>query len=359
MNMRQNRSSAEKLLALFRGVLLDRLKIEQIDVEYEPVQWTSRPDLALRIPIDGEIVHVLIELKRHIFPRDIEAARPRLAELTETGRSFDQVMVWAESLSGGARRSLESMGIGYFDASGSLSLRLGARQVLIDRTPPRPRWRDVGVLFTPERAKVLHALLQGGRAWYSGADLVKASGASPNTVSVLMRELERRGMVRTEGSGRSLRRELLAPDDLLNEWGHHWPPSSHRKTRWFAFAQNPATLPVLIANRLDKLQPFDWAFTGEYAANSLTPLLTAVNGYELIVPSGSAGFIAHHLELQAVDRAFNVTIHECEEFVLQHRFTGNDRLGWFASPLIQYLDLFQAGGRGPELADELKKELLM
>lgn len=359
LNMRHDRNTAEKLLTLFRSVLVERLKIEQIDVEYEPAHWASRPDLALRIAVGGENIHVLIELKRNAFPRDIEAARPRIDQLENNCKSLDQVMVWAESVSEGARRSLDSMGIGYFDASGSLSLRLGPRQILIDRPPPRPRWHDVGNLFTTERAKVLHALLLEWGAWRSGTDLVEACGASPNTVSVLMRELEKRGMVSSEGSGRSLRRQLLAPEELLKAWVQYWPPSSHRKTRGFAFAQNPASLPALLAKRLDELPSHAWAFTGEYAANCLTPLLTAVSGYDLIVPPGSTGIVGQQLELKAVDRGFNVTMHECEDFALQHRFTVNDRPGWFASPVIQYLDLSNAGGRGPDLAEELKKNFLM
>lgn len=357
--MNNERRLVERLLAQFTPVLRDRLQIEHIDVAHEPLHRRGRANLSLSIPLDGESVTVRVEVMRNVFPRDMERVRWQLATLAKNNGAVDQVMVWAESLSEGARKSLASMGIGYFDSSGSLALNLGRWQILIDRAPIKPRWRDVGTIFSPERAKVLHALLLDWRARHSGVDLVEASEASPNTVSVLMRELERRGMVHSEGNGRSVRRKLVAPEELLNAWAQYRSVSKQRKTRWFAFTQNPASLPTRLAERMGEELSYEWAFAGQYAANSLTPLLTTVNGYDLMVPAGLAAEVAQHLELKSADRGFNVTIHESEDFALQHRIELKDCPGWFASPVVLYLDLVNAGGRGPELAEVLKKNALM
>ena len=350
------RHSTEKLLVHFRTALSERLPVQSIEVEHEPrLRDGTRGDLGLAITIDGEPNHVLVAFKRHAFPRDIEMARMKLAGLAGADPRINQVMVWAESLSEGARKSLESAGIGYFDGSGSLSIQLGARQLLIDRPPLKPSWRDVGSLFTPEREKVLHALLLHRDAWRTGTDLAQASGASPNTVSVLMRELEKRGLVQSEGNGRSVRRQLTDPDVLLDTWAKDWESRKVSKPRWFAFTQNPASLGELLAKRMGH---HDWAFTGQYAANSFARLLTAVSGYDLIVPVGETSAIAELLGLKRADRGFNVTLHECEDFALQHRLHLADRPGWFASPVVLYLELANAGGRSGELAGQVKKQLL-
>jgi hypothetical protein len=173
-----------------------------------------------------------------------------------------------------------------------------------------------------------------------------------------MRELEKRGMVQSEGNGRSVRRQLTDPEVLLDTWAKDWESRKVSKPRWFAFTQNPASLGELLAKRMGEGQHHDWAFTGQYAANSFARLLTAVSGYDLIVPVGATSAIAEHLGLKRADRGFNVTLHECEDFALQHRLHLADRSGWFASPVVQYLELANAGGRSGELAGQVKKQLL-
>lgn len=347
----------EKLLLRFRSVLFDRLQVEDIEVELDPsFGGGRRGDLSLGITVDGVRSNILVEVKRHAYPRDIERVQIQFAKYVEAGARYDQVMVWAESLSEGARKSLETAGVGYFDASGSLFIRLGVRQVLIDRPPIKPNWKEVGSLFTPEREKVLHALLLRWDAWRTGTDLVDASGASPNTVSVLMRELEKLGMVQSEGNGRSVRRQLLDPGELLDTWANDWERRKKSKPRWFAFSQNPSALGEMLAKRMGEEQSQIWAFTGQYAANSFARLLTAVSGYDLIVPVGETDSIAEHLGLKRADKGFNVTLHECDEFALQHRLELADRPGWFASPVVQYLELANAGGRSHDLARALKSQ---
>ena len=357
--MHPERRLTEKLLTEFASVLRDRLQIDGIDVRHDQRFGKDSADLVLTIPIDGVSVNVVVEVKRNAFPRDIERVRMQLEGRVREDKTIDQTMVWAESLSEGARKSLEGLGIGYFDGSGSLYLTLRDRQILIDRPPIKPKWRDVATIFTPERAKVLHALLLGWKTWRTGVDLVGASDASPNTVSVLMRELENRGLVQSEGSGRSVRRQLVEPEALLDTWASYWSERKPRMTRWFAFAQNPSSLPSRLASRMAEKPSCNWAFTGQYAANNLTPLLTAVNGYDLILPIGATEDVAKHLDLKRADKGFNVTLHECDDFALQHRIPSGDRQVWFASPVVQYLDLISAGGRSKELAFELKRSHLV
>lgn len=355
--MNKDHPNIEKLLSRFRSVLFDRLQVEDIEVELDPSLGVGRRgDLSLGITVDGVRSNILVEVKRHAYPRDIERVQMQFAKYADAGARFDQVMVWAESLSEGARKSLETAGVGYFDASGSLSIRLGMRQVLIDRPPLKPNWKEVGSLFTPEREKVLHALLLRWDAWRTGTDLADASGASPNTVSVLMRELEKLGMVQSEGNGRSVRRQLLDPGQLLDTWASDWEGRKKSKPRWFAFSQNPSALGELLAKRMSEGQTPVWAFTGQYAANSFARLLTAVSGYDLIVPPGETAAVAEHLGLKRADKGFNVTLHECDDFALQHRLELADRKGWFASPVVQYLELANAGGRSQELARALKRQ---
>lgn len=73
--MHPERRLTEKLLTEFTSVLRDRLNIDGIDAEHEPRFGTGAADLVLSIPVDGESVKVVVEVKRNAFPRDIEWAR--------------------------------------------------------------------------------------------------------------------------------------------------------------------------------------------------------------------------------------------------------------------------------------------
>ena len=76
------RHVTEKLLDHFRTALSERFPIQSMEVEHEPrLRDGRRGDLGLAITIDGEQNHVLVEFKRHAFPRDIEVARRQLADL--------------------------------------------------------------------------------------------------------------------------------------------------------------------------------------------------------------------------------------------------------------------------------------
>lgn len=119
----------EKLLLRFRAVLEERMGIQEIDVQRDPVPHSGyRVDLSLSIEVDGSRKQFLIEIKRHVYPRDVERIQLQLQRLSSASAGVDQVMVWAESLSEGARKLLEGAGIGYFDASGSLSIKLGGTE---------------------------------------------------------------------------------------------------------------------------------------------------------------------------------------------------------------------------------------
>jgi hypothetical protein len=151
-----------------------------------------------------------------------------------------------------------------------------------------------------------------------------------------------------------MRRRLVQPEALLEAWANHWPAQQQETSHWFAFSQDPNALPAKLAEALDQRSMSEaWAFTGQYAANCMAPLLTAVTDYEIVVPRGGTRAVVEALELKAADRGHNVTLHERDEFALQHRLRLAARPGWFASPIIQYLDLLGSGGRGKELAETL------
>lgn len=299
-----------------------------------------------------------VELLRQAYPRDIRDAAWQLQSFLKDNNEAKDIipLVAAEHLSEGAKDDLRHHKLAYFEASGTFYLR--HKEWLIDiQRPSKPNARRSEVpLFTGAREQVILALLVERHNFRSGLELAKLSETSTYTVSTVLAELERKEWIESEGSGRTLRRRLSQPTELLDVWAEAWTQRKDTKTKWYCYMSNPTNM---LEQFFEKLND-SWigrdgsVFTGAAAANRITPHLTRTDTVELIIPPGKTGLYEFSLKLKPVDKGANVTLIErtgASFLFTDKKTTSQPRL---ANPFILYLDLLDGKGRNKELAYQLR-----
>ena len=297
-----------------------------------------------------------VELLRQAYPRDIRDAAWQLQSFLKDNDDAKDIipMVAAEHFSEGAKDDLRLHKLAYFEASGTFYLR--HKEWLIDiQRPSKPAARRSEVqLFTGAREQVVLALLVERNIFRSGLELADLSKTSTYTVSTVLAELERREWIESEGNGRTLRRRLSEPGELLDAWAEAWTPRKETKTRWYSFVSNHDSMLDKLAGQMADARLEDGVFTGAAAANRITPLLTRTDTIEIIISPGEAERYAAALNLKPVDKGANVTLIErtgASTLFTNQAMPAKARL---AHPLILYLDLLDGKGRNKELAEQLR-----
>lgn len=354
----------EQFLEAFTSATKATVVSRQFDLPFV-CEGDSRLDVLAEVVLPGgKRVPLAIELRAEGYPRDMHQAVWQLecfANSTHAAATAAQPFVVAEKLSPGARESLRSRGINYFDSSGTLHFQYATWLVDIERAFKNKRSRRPSALFTDAREQVIHALLHRWRVedneWVTGAELAKTSGTSSYTVSLLIKELERHEWVETQGKGPLTRRRLKNASALLDAWAEAWGQRKDSRTRWFVYSRSPA---FLLDTLLPKLEGRErWAFTGAAAANILAPRLTSVDQIAIIVPPGEAAQWAMEIGMEPAEKGPNVTFIERSGASLMFLDEHPEREGSrFASPFIQYLDLLDGRGRNKELAAYLRSNIL-
>ena len=308
-----------------------------------------------------------IEVLDSAYPRDVRLLLERFdVRAKYLAVAGEAPIVVANFLSRGAQELLRDAHINFYEvASGTLYYRHGLRHIDIQRESAEPgEKRRIRSLFSGAREQVVHALLEhwrreGDEAWVSGAELAAMAGTSPFTVSTTMQEFERQAWVDATGSGPTLRRRLIRPEQLLDAWAQVWKTRlpQEKRTRWYAYAGGPGGI---IDHMLERLAEFDgWLMTGAAAANTVVPHLTAVDRVAIIVPPGISKQWAADLKLEQAEKGSNVTLIERTGASLLFGDTHPERRGSrFASRFVMYLDLLDGVGRNKELAAEFRSRAL-
>lgn len=334
--------------------------IDVLHIESRPANAPG-VDLALELDAAGKPAEVAVEALRNAYPRDVQGAVWRLGEYKLASKHPHDLilLVAAESLSPGARELLRKRGIGYFERNGNLHLKWRNWLINIQRPDLPSAKKEATRLFSDSRQKVIHALLINRNEWLTGSELAETSQTSSYTCSVVLQELERREMCESSGAGRTLRRKLSAPKQLLDAWAAHWTKKrKEQRSHWYSFTERPNMLLRHLSNQIEKANvPFDWAFTGAAAANVYAPLLTSVDTAEIIVPPGHAEKLAGEIGLKPADKGANVTFVERDDASLMFRDLYPEFPAYFASPFILYLDLLDGRGRNKELAQHVLEKL--
>jgi hypothetical protein len=350
---------AQELRASLDALDDGRVKVQHIEHDLANL---PRVDFVFDLDVDGTSVRIAVAALRYAYPRDVQGAVWKLDEFKYAyapSQSDDLILlVAAESLSPGARELLRKRGIGYFERNGNLNFKWRNWLINIERPDLPSARRGATSLFTDSREAVVHALLVNRLGWLSGSDLAAMAQTSQYTVSVVLQELERREWCETNGAGRTLRRRLSKPRELLDAWAVQWKKRKEQRSGWYLFHERQNPLLTTLTDAIESTNPtFDWALTGTNAANVYAPLLTNVDTVEIIVPPGRADGLARDLRLKPAEKGANVVFVERDGASLLFRGSMPGYPSYFASPFIMYLDLLNGRGRNKELADHVLKKL--
>lgn len=194
--------------------------------------------------------------------------------------------------------------------------------------------------------------------YLSGLELAALSETSTYTVSTVLIELERLELLASQGSGRTLRRQLSRPGELLDAWAETWRQRRDTSLRWYFYSQNPGAALAQVAELLDHSSKAEGIFTGAAAANLVNPHLTRTDIADLIIPPGRADIYVDVLSLKPVDKGANLNLIERTGASLLFTKPAPIPGAVFASPFILYLDLLDGKGRNKELATQLRQHHL-
>lgn len=329
-------------------------------IEKEPWRKSNVADAAIDIEISGEVVRLIVEIKRSAYPRDVREAAYQLGRyLSDAPQDQRRIPVLvSESISASSREILREEGIGYFDSGGSLFLRAPGVFVLIDKPVGKTAEKVLASAFVGRRALALQAVWSMGGAPFGVNEIAKRAHVSPATASETLTVLDRHDWVSSLGSGPSKVRRLVNPRGLLDAWSDHQRAAKPLGLRRY-FVPGAAAADLLERiGRACQQQQCRYAVTGEVAAQIYAPYLSNVSQVLCRLRPGSAADAAlHSLDARPVREGWNLGVIDAgsdAEFAFVEERNGV----CLASPLQTYLDLLQSSGRARELADHLRAEQL-
>jgi hypothetical protein len=191
-----------------------------IELSREPLARGARPDAIYRLKApSGESATVLVEAKYHVVPRDLPAVLNQMWQLGEQAEADVKVLVTSFASQLTQERLAES-GVGWFDATGNLRLRLDRPAVFLSsvgasRNPfADPSDRRLKSLRGPAAARVVRALCElplplGVRMFAEKAHVGSGSG------SRVLELLDRDDLITREDSGRVINVRKRA---LIQRW---------------------------------------------------------------------------------------------------------------------------------------------
>jgi hypothetical protein len=319
---------------------------------------SARADTVLSVKGNGKPVLLVVEVLRNAYPRDIRRAISILDEVQHAQSRELIKLVAAETLSPGAKQMLKDHGFAYFERSGSLYLRTKRWFINVEHPSKAPSKSNTVSLFTDAREGVVHALLMHTHQWLTGGELAELARTSSYTCSVVLQELERREWCESAGGGRTKRRRLVKPGQLLDAWAEHWTQREEPATKGYLFVENSAHLLSEVTDRIHRAGlASECVVSGAAAGNLFAPLLTHVDVVDLVIPSGWEQSFMAELMLKPVSKGANVSLIQREAPSLLFSQSFNNYACNFASPYILYLDLLDGRGRNKELAEQVREKL--
>ncbi|HZV21986.1 MAG TPA: type IV toxin-antitoxin system AbiEi family antitoxin [Hyphomicrobiales bacterium] len=309
--------------------------------------------------ISGKPVTLLVEVKQHVYPRDVHQYLYQRREIAKRFQvhldSSVLILLAAHSISPGAREILREEKSAYYDAGGSLFI--SSNGLLVDRQRPAApsEERVLRSLFTGTRARVLLSMLDRPKEWINVTQLSRDAGVSTATASEVLQAMERNDWVMTEGSGPHKQRRLIRPDDVLDAWAKFVETRKAPKQHRYYVPHSSLDLTYKVPQVLEQRQ-VEYEVTGEAAAQHYAPWLTQVPTLRVrIVYSDRVDDVLGELGAKSTSEGANLSIYEVastKDLLHRNREDGV----WYAHPIQVYLDLLRMEGRARDAARRLREE---
>jgi hypothetical protein len=314
----------------------------------------SRPDLLVRLNVQGKPITLLCDVKEPGHPRQVRSAIAQLHGYMALQNLTAVPVVAASWLSPGSRQLCEESNVGWLDLAGNC--RLAFEGVFIEReTAERPKVaaRAFRSIFSPKSGQVLRVLLRDPAQPWKVNDLAEASGVSLGHVSNVRSALIDREWASADEAG--LR--LTAPDALLDAWRDEYEPARGERTSWYTILHG-RELETTLRNALVHGRLDGRAMLGSLsAAHWLAPYARGGNTTIYADATAVPGLV-EALKLRSSSGGANVEIIVPDDPDLL-----NDRVEIadappVSPPVLTYLDLSRLDDRGREAADHLRGKLL-
>lgn len=312
-------------------------------------------DGVLVVAIDGREFSLVLEVKKAVYPRDVRQVLAQMKSESVPAENRLALLV-AESISPGAKELLREEGIGYWDSGGSLFLIATGIYILIERPAPKSLKRTMRTLFSGRRAQAILAILSARGKWVGVAEIARVSGVSRPTVSQVMTELERQGLMDSRGAGPAKERRVSSPGELLDTWVDELPTLGKANARRFFVPGVKADRLAQRVGRQLEASGVTYALTGQAAAQRYAPFLSNVSVVTLrVLGSHAVDEVIGDLGGQEVAEGANLEVFAAES---EDEFNFREYVDdvWLCSPIRTYLDLLRSKGRSQELADHLRRE---
>ncbi len=315
----------------------------------------SRIDFTLPLDAAGDPWLLVCEVKSLSQPRQVREAAYNLRHhlLDLPNRKAYGILI-APYLSEESIAVLRKESLGYLDFAGNCFLSFGS--VFIERRgAPNPAIRRRGLreIFAPKASRVLRVLLQDANRSWRVTELAKSAGVSLGQVSNVRRALLDREWAHISDSGIQLKNPSVLLDTWRTEYKAPVAETKHYYTLLHGEPLESATREAFATADADG----HLALASFSAARWLAPYARAP-GYFFYADTAGEAALKTALQLENVTRGANVTVIRPKDDSV---FIGRKELPdgqCSTGPLQTYLDLWNAGERGQEAADHLRRETL-
>jgi len=318
----------------------------------------ARVDAVLDMRALGRPARLLVEAKSQGYPRDLLSAVHQLRHYTSLARDpSPSPMIVANALSPGSRELLRREGIGYWDRSGSLYLKLPWALFYVDRPQPPAAMRQLRSLYRGSAAQVVHALLtEPARPWHV-QELAARAEVSVSRAHAVLTQLEQHLWVEKRGKGPAAVRALVDPGALLDSWADVHSLQEYAVRPYYGWSQSPLSLRSTLAGVLERHQ-IPYALTLASGAELIAPFITGNARMTALAQDHPAlGQATEEAGLAPVEDGENVALLVTRQRAPLLFRQAIDSLQ-VASTVQLYVDLWASPGRGKEQARHLRAERL-
>ena len=280
---------------------------------------------------------VLIEIKRRLYPKDVQATISELRRQAEASGAASAVVL-APFIGPRTKDLLAEAEIGYADATGNFRLQLTTPATLINldgaRSNPWPDDKLLRSLKGPSAGRVVRAFCDFTPP-FGVEEISRRSRTSIASVSRVATLLDREALVTRDARGR-----ILGVDwpKLIARWTLDYSLLKSNRTRMYV---EPRALSEFLA----KLAALDaqYAVTGSLPASLVAPFAASRLA---VVYADDPEKLADQLRVSQVDEAGNVLLVEPFDPVVFDRTWQRDGVTYAALTQVA-ADLLTSPGRGP------------
>jgi hypothetical protein len=341
--------AADRLQTVLRGIPFLRLG--------EPSRQTSTSQADLTLPIEarGQSWTLVCEVKSMGQPRFVREGAFQLRKYLQALSSHHAYGIFiAPYLSEESISLLRDESLGYLDFAGNCFLSFDGVFVERSGSPRAPEQRrELREIFAPKASRVLRILFTDPNRSWRVTELAKHAAVSLGQVSNVRRALVDREWASTDSQGLRLRK----PETVLDAWRSAYAPRLAEESEYYTLLHGKELNSAVAAAFAALPEAGHLMLASFSAAQWLAPFARTAGSHFYADKSGMEA-LRGYLKLERASRGANVSVAIPKDdgvFIDSCEPTPGIRC---TGALQTYLDLSQAGDRGREAADHLRKTRL-